>query len=183
MKKETIVQFVCFETSVAFDAFIQHWEHYVKKFDTKQVKTNLLQQMAAKNKYKYVSQHVWPEDDFQFTFTKEKPAVTFPETKIRVVQAGGYKPMQIECSHDEDKNAIKILLFLNKAVYDIAPFIALESYVYLNIYEAYYESCTYSYILEFFVEEADVEELSLQLKNEPRHSEIGIYTECLVPQL
>ena len=177
--KKNIVQFVCFETNLEFEKFIVNWEHYAKKFESKEVKTNLLEQVNTKNKFKYVSQHMAPQDELQFTFMKEKKSVILPESKIKVVQAGGYKPIQMESSHHEDPNATKILLFLAKSEYDIAPYKKL-AYQALNIYEAYFESCNYSYILEFFVNEEAGEELIKELKSTLHNPEIGMYKECVV---
>lgn len=177
--KKNIVQFVCFETNLEFDKFIVNWEHYAKKFESKEVKTNLLEQVNTKCKFKYVSQHIAPQDELQFTFMKEKRSVILPESKIKVVQAGGYKPMQIQSSHHEDPDSTKVLLFLSKSIYDIAPFKKLE-YHALNIYEAYFESCNYSYILEFFVNDKSGEALITELKVMLHNPEIGMYKECLV---
>ncbi len=177
--KKNIVQFVCFETNLEFDQFISNWEHYAKKFESKEIKSNLLEQvMTAKSRFKYVSQHMAPLDELQFTFMKEKKSVILPESKIKVVQAGGYKPLQIQSSHSEDPDATKILLFIAKSVYDIEPFKGLE-FAALNIYEAYFESCNYSYILEFFVNDGS-EELVKTIRELLHNPEIGVYKECLV---
>lgn len=178
--KKNIVQFVCFETNLEFEKFIVNWEHYAKKFESKEVKTNLLEQIeGVKSKFKYVSQHIAPQDELQFTFMKEKKSVILPESKIKVVQAGGYKPLQIQSSHQQDPESTKLLLFLSKSVYDIAPFkkLACQS---LNVYEAYFESCNYSYILEFFVSENEIEGLLAEIRNIVHNPEVGIYKECLV---
>jgi len=53
-------------------------------------------------------------------------------------------------------------------------------YRFLNIYEAYYESCTYQYILEFFVAELRARDLMRQLKLRTSDAEIGMYKECLI---
>lgn len=177
--KKNIVQFVCFETNLEFDKFIVNWEHYAKKFESKEVKTNLLEQVNTKSKFKYVSQHMAPQDELQFTFMKEKKSVILPESKIKVVQAGGYKPLQIESSHHEDPDATKVLLFLAKSEYDIAPYKKMPCQA-LNIYEAYFESCNYSFILEFFVNEEAGNELVKEIKNILHNPEIGMYKECVV---
>ena len=177
--KKNIVQFVCFETNLEFDKFIANWEHYAKKFSSKEDKTHLLEQVNTKNKYKYVSQHIANPDELQFTFMKEKKSVILPESKIKVVQAGGYKPIQLQNVTQQDTDQTKILLFLGKSVYDLAPFKTLQ-YQSLNIYEAYFESSNYSYILEFFVNETTGEELIKELKTMLHNPEVGMYKECLV---
>ncbi len=173
------MQFVCFETNIEFDKFIVNWEHYAKKFESKEVKTNLLEQVNDKSKFRYVSQHMAPQDELQFTFMKEKRSVILPESRIKVVQAGGYKPLQMQSSHQQDPESTKILLFLPKSFYDTDIFKGLD-YVSLNIYEAYFESCNYSFILEFFVTENKAEALLKELKTLIHNPDIGMYKECLV---
>ena len=177
--KKNIVQFVCFETNLEFDKFIVNWEYYTKKIGSKEEKTNLMEQVNTKCKFKYVSQHIASPDELQFTFMKEKKSVILPESKIKVIQAGGYKPILMQNTHQQDPDSTKILLFLPKSVYDVTPFKALQ-YLSLNIYEAYFESSNYSYILEFFVSESNGEALVAELKGMLHNPEIGMYKECLV---
>lgn len=177
--KKNITQFVCFETNVDFDKFIGNWEHYAKKFESKEVKTNLLEQMNVKSRYKYVSQHMASPDELQFTFMKEKRSVILPESKIKVIQAGGYKPMPSITKHPESSDAVKILLFVPKSVFDIEPFKELD-FSSLHIFEAYFESCNYSYVLEFIIGESAGEEMIKEIKNLLHNPDVGMYKEALV---
>ncbi len=179
MKKETIVQFVCFETSIPFDEFILQWDPYAKGFKGSDIEVTLQQQTSTKNKFRYISKHKWPLDDFQFIFMKGRQSEYFPERHVKVMQAGGYTPLQMECKHDDDSH-VKIMVFLSNAEADIDYYKDLQPYRYMNIYQAYYESSMYDYILEFFVDEENAAEFMLQLKTKSGSVEAGMYKECLL---
>ncbi len=180
MKKNSITQFVGFITDLDFDEFVVKWEHYAKQFMANSGAMTLQQEAETKSRYKYVSQHECLEHDFRFAFMKGRSSEHFPEQKVKVVQAGGYTPVQIGCRyHDENVDA-KVMAFISHHENDIDFYRQLSSYRYLNIYEAYYESCTYGHILEFFTPETDVPDLLQQLKTRPG-TEVAIYRECLVP--
>jgi hypothetical protein len=180
MQPDTIVQFVCFETNVNSDEFIPRWEYFAKHFCSKEVEVTLQEQIHTKNRFKYVSQQQCPEDNFQFAFMKGRLSENFPDCNVKVVQAGGYMPVQIECIHDTDTHDVKIMFFINGAESDVTLYKQLPFYRFLNIYEAYYESCSYQYILEFFVEETQARDVMRQLKLRTSDAEIGMYKECLV---
>lgn len=179
MKKDTIVQFVCFETPVDTDEFILQWEPY-NKLVSREQEVTLQQESAKKGRFRYVSQHRCHADDFQFVFKKGRRSAHSPEVEIRVREAGGYTPIQVECSHDSDTDESKILVFISTAEADLEGFRQLPDYHYLNIYQAYYESCTYSYILEFYIENNHAARLMELVKMQNRTAETGMYKECLV---
>jgi len=180
MKKDTIVQFVYFETAMGTDEFISQWEKYSKLVSTNQVVT-LQQEVESKSTFRYVSQHRCQPDDFQFIFKKGRRSAHTPEIEMKVKEAGGYTPIQVECSHDTDGDESKILVFISSADPDLAVYRELSGYLYLNIYQAYYESCSYTYILEYFVETIQAAHLTDQLKIHNRSSEMGIFKECIMP--
>lgn len=182
MKKDTIVQFVCFITNLPLDDFASKWERYAKRLMNNNSEVTLQQQAETKSRYRYISQHKWPDQDFQFSFMNERRSEHFPEHNVKVVQAGGYISLQVECMHNEDNGDIKLIAFVGHNETDIDFYRQLSLYRHLNIHQAYYESCTYGYIMEFFVPEADVAELVQQLKQRPG-VETGIYKECLVPHV
>ena len=183
MKKDTLVQFVCFETALELDAFTPQWEHLVKDSGTKGPKAIILQEAISKSRYKYVSEHIWPQDDFQFIFMKRgRNSEQFPEAGIKVVQAGGYIPLIIGNKKSNNSEAVKIIVFTTNARTDISFLSNLEANN-LNVYEAYYESSMYTYILEYFVSETKAADLLQQLKANVTAAEIAIYRECLVPAL
>lgn len=176
MKKETIIQFVCFQTSINLDAFIPAWEQYNNSLG-KDNEVNLQEQYNFKNKFKYVSRHTVLKNDFHFVFVKGRKPEHFNDCNVRVIQAGGYLPLQIQNKNESDTTMTKVMAFLSTDETDITPYTSL-SYRYLNIYQAYYESSTYSYILEFYLNNADVDNIVHHLKNESIGVEIGVYKEC-----
>lgn len=181
MEKNIIVQFVGFETTVAPDEFILNWEPYAKQFASKKVEVTLEHQAGSTHRFKYLSQHKWPDIDFQFVFMKGRHSEHFPECHVKVIQAGGYLPVQIERAHDIETNDVKLTVFIRNAETDISPYQQLASqYGCLNIYQAYYESCLYAYILEFFVEEANISAVINAMKDRTANVQTGIYKECLV---
>jgi len=180
MKKDTLVQFVCFETALEPEAFIPKWEHFAKESGNKKPEAIILQQALSKIRFKYVSEHIWPQDDFQFNFMKGRRSEHFPESRVKVVQAGGYTPLQIGQKKHDDEDVFKIMVFTSNAQIDISALTSLQTYRSLNIYQAYYESSMYSYILEYFVKEIHSADLLQQLKTQVPAAEIAIYRECLV---
>lgn len=180
MKKDTIVQFVGFITRLDFDEFVTKWEHYAKQFmaDPEEM---ILQQGSGTSRYKYLSQQECPEDDFRFAFMKGRNSEHFAEHKVKVAQTGGYIPMQVQCKHAQ-KGDVKVIAFVSHNENDISFYSRLSLYRHLNIYQAYYESCAYAYILEYFTPEKDVAELLQQLKTKIG-TEAALYKECLVPKV
>lgn len=176
MKKDTIVQFVSFETAVSTDEFRAQWNEY-NKLVPGQTEFSLQQEMEGKNQSRYLSQHMFDEDDIQFTFKKERRSAHSHEIEMRIKEAGGYSVVQVECDHETGANNSKVFVFLSTFP-DLQLYKELLSYQYLNIYQAYYESCTYTYILEFFVENRHVPQLIDQLKIHNRVTEFGVYKEC-----
>jgi hypothetical protein len=178
MKKGSIIQFVGFITQLGKEEFMPQWEAYSKHLKTSSgTTTNLLEQEKGnKNKYRYLSLHEYREQDLRFNFMKERSSDHFTEQKVRVEQAGGYTPLQIGCQQEE--RGLKILAFLGQGSPEIEFFRQLSSYDCLNIFEAYYESCNYQYILEFFTAEKDSIALLQQLKVIPG-VETAVYKESL----
>ncbi len=175
---DTIIQFEGFETNIEQDEFVAQWEPYAKQFATKDTEVTL-QQSNTKNNFKYVSQHKCKDTDFQFVFMKGRMSEHFPKGGVKVVQAGGYMPVQIEHVPGKNKKEIKLMLFLSHAQTDISAYQKLTCYRCLNVYQAYYESCMYGYILEFFLDEAQTSELMKKIESETKNYKMGIYKSCL----
>lgn len=181
MKKESIVQFVGFITRLDFEEFVTKWDYYARQFSTDPC-TMILQQGVETNKYKYISQQECPEENFKFAFMKGRSSEHFAEHKVKVVQAGGYLRVQtVKCLHVEKDHA-KIMAFIDHQQTDIGFYRQLSQYSCLNIYQAYYESCAYGHILEFFAPEANAASLLQQLKTRTG-TEAALYRECLVPSI
>jgi len=179
MKKDTIVQFVCFETNATNEAFIIQWEQYTSMAG-KNHEVRLQRAASTKNTSNYVSQHWCDVNDSQFVFKKGKRSAHSTEVEMRIKEAGGYIPLQLDYTGETHGKDSKVFVFVSAADSNLEVYKTFTSFKYLNIYEAYYESCTYSYILEFFVANTDAEQLMDQIKIYNRASETGIYKECLV---
>jgi hypothetical protein len=101
----------------------------------------------------------------------------FPEHAARVIQLGGYTPLQIQNKKISPKDK-KILALLDKSFFDL-EFCKNQSYSSLNIYEAYFENCKYGYILEYSVPEKDASLLIEQLSAQSG-IEVTVYNNTLV---
>ena len=176
MKKDTIVQFVSFETKATTNEFRAQWEEYNNQVAGEQEAT-LQQEVDGKNLYRYLSQHRFREDDIRFAFKKGRRSAHNPEMDIRIKEAGGYSTLQLECDQETAANYSKVFVFLTTSP-EINLYQELLFYKYLNIYQAYYESSAYTYILEFFVDNTRLPQLLDQLKIHNRVSEMGVYKEC-----
>ena len=180
MKKDTLVQFVCFITDLDFSEFITKWDFYAAQFTNNHSQMTLQEKFESRSKFKYVSQHECPDRDFEFAFMKGRNSGHFPEHKAKVIQAGGYMPLQLESPQKKEKGIVKLMAFVSHDETDISFYSQLPLYRHLNIYQAWYESCLYAYVMEFFVQETHASELLRQLKTRDG-AESGLYKECTLP--
>jgi len=179
MIKEIIVQFVCFEIAGENNEFISQWDQYTKGMsDSHEI--ILQQEIGNKKRTRYLSQHRCQADEFKFVFKKERRSAHFPEMEIKVRQLGGYTELEVQCKHETGEDESKIFLFITDPRTNIDEFRLLTNYHFLNTYKAYYESSSYEYILEFYVDNNQAEELMLQLKSQGRSFELGQYKESLL---
>jgi hypothetical protein len=183
MKKDKIFQFVCFITNLPVEEFMPKWEHYAKRLITRKAEPALQQQVpGTKSRFRYISQHEWPDQDFQFSFMDERRSEHFPEHNVKVVQTGGYVPLYADNRHKETDSEIKLIVFVSHNETDIDFYRRLPLFHRLNIYEAFYESCSHAYVMEFFIPEKDADEMMLMLKQRSS-TEVGQFRECLVPHM
>ncbi|HEV7782227.1 MAG TPA: hypothetical protein VGO58_13225 [Chitinophagaceae bacterium] len=178
MKKNTIVHFVGFITTLEPDDFAPNWERYAKRLNKKKDSTFQQHITERKNKLSYLSQHEWDEPGSNFTFMNERKSEHFPEHNVRVMQLGGYLRLDPPKKQSPGEGDTKLIAFISHEENDMEFYRQLPCRG-LHINQAYYESCTYGYILEFFVAEADVDELSEQLKQR-QGVETGIYREYVL---
>lgn len=179
MKEDKIVQFVSFETTLDTEAFILQWEQYKRSVNS-DTDVTLQQRLLKKGTFKYISQHRYPSGEFQFVFMKERRSSKSPEVEIRRKQAGGYSVMQRQAKDESHADESKIFVFILKPDTDLEPFRQFSEHSKLNIYEAYYENCEYTYILEYFVKDDYVAQMMEQLKALNLFEEAGVYKECMV---
>jgi hypothetical protein len=177
MDNTKIVHFVGFVTTLDFEDFTPLWESYMKNSIGVPVKITL-EETSQKSPFRYVSQHESSTTDVAFSFMKENSRLNFPDRKARVVQAGGYTPVEFRPKRHKIKDEIKVIVFIPHGERDLG-FYRQQTFHHLNIYEAYFENCTYGYVMEFFVNEPDAPELIIQLKTRPG-VEAAVYKKCRV---
>lgn len=179
MRKDTIVQFVAFETTLNSEDFINKWEQFNHSFEGNPAV--VLQQSEYDGKtFKYLAQHRLPGGDFLFTFSKARKTTRAPETEIRTRQMGGYSVLQSQRnSYECLANESKLFVFINDSRADLEEYKKILAGASLNIYEAFYENCTYQYILEFFAKAEMIDAAVRKLKPMSNHF-LGIYKECLL---
>jgi hypothetical protein len=182
VNKDTIVQFVCFTSTLEPEKFIEIWEPYAKQLVNDSSKIILQEGIAEKNgnRFNYVSQHRCSAADFSFAFMKEKRKMHFPEQRARIMQAGGYQPAQDQPEYNKEKNEVRVMAFLSSGETEL-DFFDRKTFNRVNINEAYFENCAYSYVLEFFLAEQDAPVLLQQLKAR-NGVEAGVYKDCRVFQ-
>ena len=180
MEKDSVFQFVCFDTSFTYDEFLPQWENFAEKFLSNRASAISLNKLEGnKNKFRYVSKNEWPSDDFQFVFQKGKVSEKFSAGQVKVTLAGGYSAVQIEYARKTSKGDLKVLAFVNDQRTELSFYKGLKTYKHLNVYEAYYENSLFRYVLEYFVKEQDAPALIDQLKKESIQIEVGLYRECI----
>ena len=180
MKAEKIVQFVCFETILPSEQFILKWEEYARSVNSDLDVT--MQQSEKNGVFRYIAQHRCVAGEFQFFFTKSRRSSRTPEVSIREKQVGGYSILQVERTSEAHSDESKVFVFLSDPSADLNQYRQITSHAKLNIYEAYFENCQYSYIIEFFVKNKFVAEFLDQLKQYDL-AELGIYKECVLQTL
>lgn len=162
MVKEKVVQFVCFETKLAHEQFLTQWEHFSRSVNSDL--DVILQQSELNGTFRYIAQHYCTAGELNFAFTKGKRSSRTPEPGIKTKQAGGYTILQEERKTNVQTDETKVFTFLTDATADLSIYRQLSAHNKLNIYQAYYENCSYAYILEFFVKSKYVAILQEQLK-------------------
>lgn len=175
MNKNSIVQFMCFQTDIDLETFLPSWEKYAFA-GGKDKCLSLQEQHTRKNRFRYVSRHTSLPGDFRFVFVKGRKPEHFNDCNVRVIQAGGYIPVQIEMDKEAKHNQSKVMVFLLSG-HDLESLKEIQPYQHLNVYEAYFESSSYTHILEFFVSDKHAGELLEKLKSMDFSGEIGLYKE------
>ncbi len=179
MKKDSIIQFVGFATQLEYTEFLPRWEDYASQL-TKTPNVRLLQcETRNRNGLKFISQHEFREGSFRFNFMKGRSSEHFPEQQVRVAHLGGYAAIQLQSHRQETKGLTKILVTVSHTERDIDFYQRLSNYTFLDIYEAYYESCVYGYLLEYLCTAADVALLLEQLRSST-HNESAVYKDCKI---
>jgi len=167
------VQFVCFETTLDKDGFFKRWEEYQKSANNEDV---TFQQCEGEQTSKYIAQHHCNDKELRFVFSKADNRSRIRRELITVKQAGGYTILQLQRSNESRADESKIFVFFTSPRIDLDAYRQIAFRAKLNIYEAYYENCSYSYILEFFMKDKNASELLQEIKKY-NPAEFGIYKE------
>ena len=174
MDQDIIVYFVSFETPLDKVPFMMQWENYTST--TGNQKNVALQQTGIDGKYTYISQHMGKAGEFQFLVTKAARSHGHTTPEVRVKQMGGYSIMQKGKKHLRNIKHNKLFIFITKPQADLSIYKDLPVST-LNIYQGYYENCSFAYILELFVEPRKLAALVTQLKLQGEEA-TDVYTEC-----
>jgi hypothetical protein len=174
MTEDTKVQFVCFETSLDREPFMKRWKAYNRS--PRSDADVILQQCKRDDLFLYIAQHRFESNDMQFEFTKEGRSGRIVQERIKTTIIGGYALLQLQnkqgAAHDESK----IFVFVDNASGNLDLYKKLAGNSKLNIYQAYFQNCSYAYILEYFVKNKYASEFLEQLEKQD-DSKAGIYKE------
>lgn len=180
MRENKKAQFVCFETTLDKEEFLKRWKQFKRSANSDTDVT--MQQSQKDGLFRYIAQHRLKEDDAQFLFSKEGRSSRIAQERITTTIVGGYSMFQAEMKNDAGVNDSKIFVFLTEANIDLSPFKALSAGGKLNIYQAYYQNCKYSYILEYFVKSKNTPLFLEQLKSLDA-AEVGVYKELKLQKM
>ncbi len=178
MKEDSVVHFVCFDTTLDITPFMQRWEEYTRSVNSDADVT--MQQSITKNSFRYIAQHHCSAGELRFAFTKSsKRSHHIVQTSITEQEVGGYSVLQAERKGNTHANESKIFVFINSAQADIEAYKHLSIHGKLNIYHAYYENCKYSFIMEYFIQNKYAASLVEHL-NKFADVETGVYKQYLL---
>ena len=174
METNEKVQFVCFETTLDKEQFSKRWEQFRHSLNSNKDVT--LQQNETEGRFQYVAQHRLTSSELEFKFSNEGRNSRIVQVPIKSILAGGYSILQANRLHNAGGNERKIIIFLSDPRADLKIYEQLFVAGNLNIYEAYYENCKYSYILEYYIKTKDSLAMLGQLKQYDI-ADIGLFKE------
>lgn len=179
MQQECIVHFLCFITDMDTNEFAAEWDLYAKSLHINKKKAMLYKQIkAGKNSFGYIAKFELDQEDFLLPFINERKPGRFSEPGIRILQLGGYTAVQQEPVYDDRNFNTTIITFVQHSEINIDHYQELPFYSCLSIHQAYYESSSYGYIMEFIVPGQDAETLLQLLEKRPLATS-GMYRTCL----
>jgi hypothetical protein len=177
MQNENILQFVGYITQLNSEEFLLQWEGFVKGIKMGDSSVVLQQGNETKGKYKFLSIHNCRKDEFNFDFMKSRKSRAFPEQKVKVMQTGGYINIGPSLKNISEESELRILAFLPPSFTNLDFFNQVPFKQCMRKYQAYYESCTYGHILEFFINEAELPVFMPQLIAGPT-IDTAVYRNC-----
>ena len=162
MRIDKIVHFVHFETLLSSDDFLTRWEHYKRSANIDE--NVILQESKKGNVFSYIAEHHCDSYEFKFTFTKGAKLTRAKQAEIKTKQLGGYSVVQLENPGHAKRDDYKLFIFIDNSFPDLAVYKQNLPFGKLNIYKAYFENCSYSYILEYFIKSKDIPAFQENLK-------------------
>jgi hypothetical protein len=175
MTESYIVQFVGFISNLPVTGFTEQWIEFAQPYSEKSSSITLQQQVQTRCRYNYISKHKWPGSDFQFSFMGKRKSDYFPERSVKVIQIGGY--IKMHGTEIYPKTPYTVLAFLKQEEPVMDDYRETGLSVQHNEYSAFYESCLYGYVFEFFATEAMLPELLAHLKLKT-DIDIAVYRDC-----
>lgn len=173
MNEDSIVHFVCFDTTLDITPFMRRWEDYKRSANSDMDVT--MQQSIKDNPFRYIAQHHCTAGELRFAFTKSaKRSPHVAQINITEHELGGYSILQAERTGRMRANENKVFVFIHSAQADIDAYRRLALQGKLNIYSAYYENCRYAFIMEYFIPNEYAGELATRLSQFPG-VETGVY--------
>lgn len=163
-------------SSLPVAGFTEQWGEFARRYAEKSSSTTLLNQVQTRSRYSFISKHKWPEGDFQFSFMGKRKSDYFPERSVKVVQMGGF--IKMTNGDEQPVTPYTVIAFLKHEEYDLDFYRKPGSFRSYNEYSAFYESCLYGYVFEYFTTEAMLPELLLHLKSKAEN-EIAVYQNAL----
>lgn len=178
MKKDSLVQFIGFITNLEQDDFTANWELFAGRFIRSDVKTTLQRNASPKARYKYISWHEGIQEDMP-AFAKKKRSESFPEHMVKLVEFGSYVADQPH-QHKAQNGLSRVFAFVGEESNDADFYTQTGLQQFVNVYQAYYQSCTYASVYEYWVSAENRDALVQHLKT--RHgNEVAAYVDCPVP--
>lgn len=162
------MQFACFSSTIEPEAILESWEQYVRKLVKNPADIRLHARVAkpGSRTFQYVSQQLCPAELFSYSFLKGKSQADLAVLKASIRLAGGYLRTR--------SDTVPGILTYTTRVFAFVPhgdtrsgFIQDTDRYALNRYEAYFENCLYSQVLEFILPPNEVAGLLTRLKENP----------------
>lgn len=109
MMPGSIVQFVCFETSLPRAAFVARWEPFVASFLARGIELVVLGERDGDGDFGFVSRNLWPEARFHAVFAGALPG-TAGGGGVVAVQGGGFHVVEARAAERTANETANVLL-------------------------------------------------------------------------
>lgn len=179
MEKDSLVQFVGFITALEQKNFTANWELFAGRFIRSDVKTTLQQNIHPKSRYKYIAWHEGAQQHLQPAFAKQKRSENFPEHMVKLVDFGSYEAAQPH-QHKGQKGLCRVVAFVNEESNDADFYTQAGLQQFVNVYQAYYQSCTFASVYEYWVAPEQCNSFIQHLKTR-QGNEVVSCVDCPIP--